>query len=289
VRVPNGYDAQLLIAWGDPVTPGAPAWDHSATQGAEAQSQQFGMHTDGMHYFPFLESGTPSSNHGLLCANNEYTHESILYPDGLDELSGGLAGSAATIDKVPKSQAAHGVSIIEIRRNRTGEWQVVQNSAFARRITGNTRMKLSGPVAGHELVQTKLFDIRPGATVDTGFLTDAATPFGTLNNCAHGYTPWGTYLTCEENWNSYFGWKNAAHVQTALERRYGVTRDGSTVTVGSNPTTSVYKWHLLDDNLSTSTTPQRIAIFWITASFMWPNSVRNLEPYPEPIAARGFH
>ena len=46
-------------------------------------------------------------------------------------------------------------------------------------------MAFSGPVRPHRAHSTR--------------------PAGTLNNCANGSTPWGTYLACEENWNGYFG------------------------------------------------------------------------------------
>jgi secreted PhoX family phosphatase len=188
-----------------------------------------------------------------LCVNHEYTHEAILHPDGLDEQSGGLPGSVATIAKIRKSQAAHGVSVIEIRRNGN-KWQVVKNSRYNRRITANTPMKLSGPAAGHALMKTNEYNITPRGSIPTGRLTDGRTAYGTANNCAHGYTPWGTYLTCEENWNGYFGWKNAGHAQTKLENRYGVSQNGFTTNVGRG-STSVYKWHIVDDRWDTDINP----------------------------------
>jgi secreted PhoX family phosphatase len=264
VTVPPGYEVQLLASWGDPILSGAPGWAPDASQDAGVQAQQFGMNNDGMHYFPMVENGQASSSRGLLCVNHEYTHESILHPDGLDELSGGLPRSVATIQKIRKSQAAHGITVMEIRQVSRGKWEVVKNSPYARRITANTPMKLSGPAAGHALLRTKVYDIQASASVDTGLTTNGTVARGTANNCAHGYTPWGTYLTCEENWNGYFGWKNPAHVQTKLEQRYGVTKDGFTTTIAPHPTTSIYKWHLLDDRFDTDRTPNEPNTFgWI--------------------------
>jgi secreted PhoX family phosphatase len=188
VSVPRGYTVQLLAAWGDPITDDAPGWAPNASQGAEAQEHQFGMHNDGMHFFPFLENGQPSSNRGILCVNHEYSHESVLHSDGLDELSGGLPGSLATIDKIRKSQAAHGVSLLEIRRHGKDGWNIVKSSPYARRITANTPVKLSGPAAGHSLLTTKLYDIQPFASVSLGHLTNGTIGWGTLNNCARRHT-----------------------------------------------------------------------------------------------------
>ena len=87
--------------------------------------------------------------------------------------------------------------------NHLGRWKVNRSSPFARRITANTRMRVSGPAAGHPLLKSKKFEILPNGSFEVG-VNDGYTAFGTFNNCAHGYTPWGTYLTCEENWNGYF-------------------------------------------------------------------------------------
>jgi hypothetical protein len=275
VSVPPGYTVEVLAAWGDPIMRGAPGWAPNASQDSLAQAQQFGMHNDGMHFFPFVKNGNPDSEHGLLCVNHEYTHESILHSDGLDEASGGLPGSVATIQKIRKSQAAHGVSVVEIRREGK-KWQVVQNSPYARRVTANTRMRIAGPAAGHPLMRTKLYNLQPGASVPTGRMTDGTVAFGTANNCAHGYTPWGTYLTCEENWNGYFGWKNPSKVQTKLEKRYGITKDGFTTNVGFG-NSSIYKWHVVDDRWDTDATPNE------QNTFGWRVEIDPMDPASTPV------
>jgi len=198
VRVPPGYSMQLLQAWGDPIMPGAPAFAGDASESAADQEKQVGDNTDGMHFFPFTgRDGQPSSDRGLLCVNHEYTQENLLHLGGL------LGGEGMTIEKARKSQAAHGVSIQEIRRIG-GHWRLLPNSPYGRRITGNTRMRITGPAAGHPAMMSKRYQITPNGSIDTGELNDGFTAYGTLNNCAHGYTPWGTYLTCEENWHQYF-------------------------------------------------------------------------------------
>ena len=179
VVVPSGYTAQVVFAWGDPISDG-PVFTPDASNTAEDQQLQAGMHHDGLHFFP-LPMGSDSSTRGLLAINHEYTDDGLLHVGGMEPW---------TAEKVAKSQMAHGVSIIEVAFEG-GQWVVVRPSTYARRITGRTPIRFSGPAAGDAFLQT---EADPTGT----------TALGTLNNCAHGVTPWGTYLTCEENFTDYF-------------------------------------------------------------------------------------
>jgi len=241
VTVPQGYTANLFVAWGDPIVRGGVAFSGNATETAAEQRLAYGEHTDGMHFFPFAErNGEFSSERGLLVSNSEYTHETILHPDGQANF---------TIAKARKSQAAHGVNIMEARRVR-GNWGVQRNSIYGRRIDANTRMRISGPAAGHALMKTPDYTITDSATTPTGGMTDGTYSYGTANNCAHGYTPWGTYLTCEENFNGYFGSTSAVNTSATfsenskLYRRYGI-----------NATGFGYKWHEVDPRWDLNVNP----------------------------------
>ncbi|MBU0917510.1 PhoX family protein [Aquabacterium parvum] len=249
VTVPAGYTAQVFVAWGDPIMPGGTAFVGNASETAAQQAKQYGMHTDGMHFFPFPgASGAAASDRGLLCANNEYTHEDILFTDG--------QANGYNIAKTRKSQAAHGVSIVEGRRIN-GKWTVVKNSIYGRRITANTKSRVSGPAAGHALMKANEYVIGENGSVPTGNQLDGFTAYGTINNCAHGITPWGTYLTCEENWNGNFG-SNAALPATSTEtgklyNRYGVTAGGFG-----------YRWHTTDPRFDLSVNPNETNLFgWV--------------------------
>ncbi|MDP9198358.1 MAG: PhoX family phosphatase [Pseudomonadota bacterium] len=206
VVVPPGYTAKVLIAWGDPVSDG-PQFRQDASNSALEQEWQWGMHNDGMVYFPIQGSWR-----GLIVQNHEYTDDVLLFPDGTANWSQ---------EKTNKALAAHGVGIIEVARRPNGDWRVVRPSGYARRITGNTPMLIGGPAAGDPRLRT-LADPH-GRVV-----------LGTLNNCAMGFTPWGTYLACEENFNGYFRKASGAPV-TELERRYGLSTGGFG-----------YNWHLTD-------------------------------------------
>ncbi len=220
LRVPTGYTAKIFVAWGDPIMPGGTPFIGDASESSLQQEKQFGEHNDGMHFFPLRADdrghggnddddddevttsesrgdGKLKSQAGILCVNNEYTHEEILFPDG-------QVGAGYTIAKTRKSQAAHGVSIVKARRRR-GTWSVKRNSRYGRRITANTPVIISGPAAGHALMQTNEYMILDTGSIATGNKTDGYGGYGTVNNCAHGITPWGTFLTCEENFNGNFG------------------------------------------------------------------------------------
>jgi uncharacterized protein len=251
ITVPAGYTAQVFVAWGDAIMPGGTAFSGSASETAAQQAKQHGMHNDGMHFFPFsATNGAPLSDRGVLCVNNEYTHEEILFSDG-------QVGTGYTLAKTRKSQAAHGISIMEARRVN-GKWTVVKNSAYGRRLTANTQMRISGPAAGHALMKAKAFTISDTGSVATGQTLDGFTAFGTINNCGNGITPWGTYLTCEENFNGNFGATGALDTSASTEigklnRRYGLSAAGFG-----------YRWHTTDPRFDLSTNPNEPHLFgWV--------------------------
>jgi len=257
----------VLHAWGDPLNRNAPDWLEDASQDAEAQSNQVGMHHDGMHFFPMPQLGFGvSSTEGLLCVNHEYTHEEILH--GAEGLTG---GAGVTLAKVRKSQATHGVSVAHVAVTN-GKWGVKRNSRYGRRITGNTPVRVSGPAAGHALLKSKKFDI---ATATEIGLNDGFSANGTLNNCANGFTPWGTYLTCEENWHGYFAAPtNAAQIGAEFSdlkdeiiegnRRYGISATGWG-----------YRWHEVDPRFNADNNPLEPNLFgWVVEIDPFdPNSV----------------
>ncbi|TNC14229.1 PhoX family phosphatase [Methylobacterium terricola] len=186
-HVAEGHAAEVLIRWGDPVLPGAPAFDpHRQTPAAQAQ--QFGYNNDFLGFFPLPGASDPAG-HGLLVVNHEYTNEELMFP-GLGRQDGKAAFAGMSRDLVDIEMAAHGGSVIEVEREG-GRWRVVPESAFARRITATTPMRLAGPAAGSDRLRT---------SADP----EGRTVLGMLNNCAGGVTPWGTWLTCEENINYYF-------------------------------------------------------------------------------------
>ncbi|GID28950.1 PhoX family protein [Paractinoplanes brasiliensis] len=199
--VPNGYDSSVVIRWGDPVVPGAPAFN-LGKQTAKAQSQQFGYNNDFVGVLPI------SNERALLVVNHEYTNENLMFP-------GFTSQDALSVEQVKVAMAAHGMSVVEIERvGRTGEWRPVEsrNLRYNRRITAlETRFKLTGPVAGTTPVRT------------------AADPkgqwvIGTLNNCAGGVTPWGTVLSGEENFNQYFvGGDGVPEADKPKLARYGIS------------------------------------------------------------------
>jgi secreted PhoX family phosphatase len=218
VVVPSGYTAEVLIAWGDPLSKG-PEFKQDASNSAADQARQWGMHNDGLAYFPIH-----GSTRGLLVQNHEYTDDVLLFPDGTADWNQ---------EKTDKALNAHGVSVIEIAKqgghgHKGGEWQVVRPSRYARRVTGMSPIDIGGPAAGDDRLKT---------SVDP----EGTRVLGTLNNCAMGQTPWGTYLACEENFNGYF---RKDGPPTDIERRYGIT-----------PAGFGYLWHTVDHRFQVDIEP----------------------------------
>lgn len=255
-HVAEGYDADVLLRWGDKIFADAPDFDPQ-NQTPEAQARQFGYNNDFVGFIPI----DGSSEHGYLVVNHEYTNEHLMFP-GIVTIKGAKktdqgtapddelaeAGQDTSVDaaltppeplelvvapadqkRVDIEMAAHGGTIIEIRKEN-GKWTPVLDGANNRRITSTTEMEISGPAAGSDRLKTNADS--SGRKV-----------FGTLNNCAGGVTPWNTYIMAEENFHGYFlGELPEGHREAENYERYGVP-DGS------------YEWGNFHDRFDLSKEP----------------------------------
>lgn len=211
VQVPRGFRAEVLVSWGDPLFKNSPKFNQKNT--AADQELQFGDNNDAFFVYPL------GPNRALLVSNNEYTNYRFLFEN---------EGKSLTADQVKKAQAAVGVSIVEITKSGDN-WKIDSQSNLNRRITANTEMLISGPAAGHDLIKTN--------ADKTGLKV-----LGTFNNCANGKTPWGTYLTCEENFNGFFGTDREFNPNEA-QKRYGINSK------------SFYRWHKHDQRFDLTVEP----------------------------------
>ncbi|WP_422737859.1 PhoX family protein [Micromonospora sp. WMMD729] len=235
--VPNGYDHAVVIKWGDPVLPGAPAFDLHQ-QSAAAQSKQFGYNNDFVGVLPLDKQG----KRALLVVNHEYTNEDLMFPGfpGLDGLS---------VEQLRTAMAAHGMSVVELERvGGTGQWKPVGNGRrpYNRRVTAlSTKFDLTGPAAG-------------SAWLKTAADPKGRTVVGTLNNCSGGVTPWGTVLSGEENFNQYFVGADAAPAELKPKLdRYGIS------TASRYPSGS-RKWERADERFDLARHPNEAHRFgWV--------------------------
>jgi hypothetical protein len=266
VVVPAGYVATAFLPWGDPISSFAPPWKADASNTAADQEQQIGDNHDGMWFFGFNAAGNgygERSDEGLLVMNHEYVNVEYLYAiEAGTDPNDWLA--PFTLEKARKAQAAHGVSVVHVKRAADGSWTHVKGSPYNRRIHGNTPMTIQGPAAGHPLMRT---------AADTS----GAEVLGTLNNCANGWTPWGTYLTCEENWNGYFGaptsgatigpeFQDQKAEILAGQSRYGITATGFG-----------YRWHTVDPRFDADVSPNE------PHRFGWVVEIDPFAPASKPI------
>ena len=186
LSVPAGYTASIIFALGDPLTAATPAYKNDGTD--TDFDNRAGDHHDGMEYFGLSDDGTRAdpkgSNRGLLVMNHEALTDNFLHVAG----ASARPRPAAQSDKeIP----AHGISVVEVNKGTAGRFAYAQSSAYNRRITPLTPMEIGGPARGSALMKTQH---APAGTACRG----------TINNCGTGYTPWGTFLTGEENWAGYF-------------------------------------------------------------------------------------
>jgi len=211
VSVANGYKAEVLYKLGDPINAATPAYLNNGTETSASFDFRAGDHHDGMYFFGMGSNNKWSksvSDKGLLCINHEAITPLFLHANGPTPAT----GNRTVADEVQKEFRLHGVSVVEVNKVN-GAFQINLASTFNRRITTLTPMEISGPLRGHNLLKTKYSP--------TGAMTR-----GTVTNWASGYTPRGTYRTCEENYAGYFKRTNTTGRtanELASEARNGVT------------------------------------------------------------------
>ena len=191
VTVPEGYEANVIYALGDSINPRVGDWDDNNIPSGPSFQFRSGDCHDGMHYFGLNTSTNrfdeTVSAQGLLVMNHEYINQTFLHPKSPTKVDG-----RRPEDEVIRETNAHGVSVVHIKKDPTTQKvEIVKNSIFNRRITASTVMEFAGAAAGSSLLATR-------------FSPAGRQTRGTHNNCGNGYTPWGTYLTTEENFIGYF-------------------------------------------------------------------------------------
>ena len=242
LSVPVGYTATPLYALGDPLSPSLPDYANNGGESGASFAMRSGDHHDGMNYFGLGDDGKLSpeaSTRGLICINHENITQNFLHMAGPTV----VAGVRTVADEALKEINAHGLAVYEVARAANGSVSVVRNSPFNRRVTPNSPMFITGPASGSALLRTLNSPIGTSSR-------------GTINNCATGNTPWGTFLTCEENWAGYFrraagddvtrGGDNAKAVKAL--KRYGITQGAAgsygwaTVVVGEPTDLTFRRW-----------------------------------------------
>ncbi|MDG1287332.1 MAG: PhoX family phosphatase [Rickettsiales bacterium] len=237
-----GYQAQILMRWGDPLFANAADFD-PLNLTADIQSKSFGYNNDFIAYMPL----NGSSSHGLLHVNHEYTNAHLMFSATRKK------DSSETIseEELRIEQAAHGFSMLEVKRDKTGLWEPILDSRYQRRVTATTPIHISGPAAGNARLSTKADP--QGKTV-----------LGTVGNCAGGVTPWGTVLVSEENIDGYFNGKTDG-TEAENHARYTIAKRG------------YYGWHRIHERFDITQTPNE------PNRFGWVVEYDPYDPFSQPV------
>ena len=142
-----------------------------------SDTDTFGFNNDFTCFIPFDDTNPKD---GLLWVNHEYVNP--LFVSDFNPNKHAVPSKHRTIEQIDKEMYNVGGSIVRIREEN-GIWKIVKNDPYNRRITAQTPMKLNWdtPIKGKTTV------------------------IGTHSNCSGGITPWKTFLTCEENYDNFFG------------------------------------------------------------------------------------
>ena len=269
IILPEGYVYDLLIRWGDTLNGKVPDMDVSAIKkgglmtpvAARQQLHQFGSNCDAIHFFQ-LNKGAKSTR-GVLCINNEYTNDWLMYPVRKQVFGTDQQHVRDHILQHPSivtmSKAAQGISVVEIKKNHD-QWNYLKDSQYNRRITAETPIELRGPVRGYAWMKTQADPL--GIEVK-----------GTFANCAGGRTPWGTYLSAEENIQDYFGNFSSLYARKDIDPAVAAAHQRWRMWSNVSP----YGWDVVDQRFDANLEPHE------AFRFGWIVEVDPLNPNKPPV------
>jgi uncharacterized protein len=171
--LPEGFKYEIIRSSGDPLGGGL----------------TYGDHNDFVAYFPTdtLEGGNNSED-GILWVNHEYINP--IFWSGYTNPKG---QTKKTKQQIAREKAGVGGSIFRVKK-QGDSWGFVEDDELNRRIDATTPMSVTGPAAGSPEMQ----------------MEGKSEVIGTFANCSGGVTPWNTVLTCEENFQDYYGQRTDA-------------------------------------------------------------------------------
>jgi secreted PhoX family phosphatase len=133
--------------------------------------ESFGFNNDYINFVPLTKNG----NEGILWVNHESPDRFMI----LDKMT-----DTPTKEEVEKEMYSVGGALVHIKKDlTTNTWAYIKNSPYNRRFSALTLIPFANNV---EILGTNIV-------------------MGTLGNCAGGKTPWNTILTCEENYDMFYG------------------------------------------------------------------------------------
>ena len=165
--LPEGFKYEIIRMWGNKIN----------------ETDYFGFNNDYVGYLPidFLQGGK-NSNDGLLVVNHEFPSPLFINNYTDEDFKKGRIKTKEEVDKEKKSV---GISVFRVKREN-GEWKFINDEKYNRMIDADTPVMICGKAAGSEEMKS----------------AEYAT--GTLANCSGGLTPWGTFISGEENFQDYF-------------------------------------------------------------------------------------
>ena len=272
LQLADGYSYSVLMATGDPIVANVSAYANDGSDLASTFARRAGDHNDGMQYFGVGRNGLwdpNNSERGLLCVNHEAVTAAFLHKHGQT-----LVDDRRTVeDEVMKEMLAHGVSVVEVvREGKT--FRLRRDSRFNRRITTFTDMEITGPAARSPLIVTK-------------YSVSGTRTRGTVANCANGHTPWGTYLTCEENWAGFFRRPAAddskrSAKELAAFKRYGVSGKGNHGWASVQPDTADSRFGRWDASVSGTSADGSDDYRHVANTFGWVVEIDPFDPASAP-------
>ena len=144
---------------------------------------------DGLSYYKVISWGDQINSQEVFGFNNDYINIYKLSPNELimwvnHEYINPIfvSGFERSAENIEKEKSLVGGSLIHLKK-KDNHWVHFKGDKYNKGVRGNTMIPFNANI-----------EVKGSKEVE-----------GTLANCAGGKTPWNTFLTCEENYDQFYG------------------------------------------------------------------------------------